>query len=121
MARQTGKLWGGRFSEETDATVERFTASVHFDRALAAYDLRGSAAHARMLASVGLISADDEQALVAGLEQIQDEIDGGRFAFDASLEDIHMNVESRLRDLVGSDVAGRLHTGRSRNDQVAQP
>ena len=112
------KLWGGRFSQATDPTVERFTASIHFDRALARHDLRLSAAHARMLHSCGLLSAEDEQALLDGLAQVGAEIEGGTFPFDPALEDIHMNVEARLRDLVG-EAAGRLHTGRSRNDQVA--
>jgi argininosuccinate lyase len=113
------KLWGGRFDNQTDARVERFTASIQFDRALARFDLRGSAAHARMLASVGLISADDERALIDGLAQIAAQIEAGGFPFDPALEDIHMNIESRLREIVGIEVAGRLHTGRSRNDQVA--
>ena len=112
------KLWGGRFQQATDPTVERFTASIHFDKALARHDLRLSAAHARMLHAQGLLSAEDEAALQRGLEQIGGEIEAGTFPFDPALEDIHMNVESRLRDLVG-EPAGRLHTGRSRNDQVA--
>ncbi|MCH8082775.1 MAG: argininosuccinate lyase [Myxococcales bacterium] len=113
------KLWGGRFEGQTDASVERFTASIHFDRALARFDLSGSTAHARMLASVGLISAEDERSLIDGLAEIAAEIESGSFPFDPALEDIHMNVESRLREIVGVDVAGRLHAGRSRNDQVA--
>ena len=113
------KLWGGRFEGQTDAGAERFTASIHFDRALARFDLSGSTAHARMLASVGLISAEDGRALVEGLAEIAAQIESGSFPFDPALEDIHMNVESRLREIVGVDVAGRLHTGRSRNDQVA--
>ncbi|HXV36685.1 MAG TPA: argininosuccinate lyase, partial [Myxococcota bacterium] len=116
---RSSKLWGGRFDAPTDTRVERFTASIDFDRALARFDLRGSAAHARMLARVGLIAADCEQALLAGLARIEQEIESGSFPFDASLEDIHMNIEARLRELVGADFAGRLHTGRSRNDQVA--
>ena len=113
------KLWGGRFEGQTNASVERFTASIHFDRALARFDLSGSTAHARMLASVGLISAEDERSLIDGLAEIAAEIESGSFPFDPALEDIHMNVESRLREIVGVDVAGRLHAGRSRNDQVA--
>ncbi len=112
------KLWGGRFSEPTDPAVERFSASIDFDRALARYDLRGSIAHARMLAASGLIPAADAEAIVDGLAAIGQEIESGRFPFDAKLEDIHMNVEARLREKIGA-VAGRLHTGRSRNDQVA--
>jgi len=112
------KPWGGRFSEATDPTVERFTASVHFDRALARYDIRGSIAHARMLGDAGLLSDTDAASLVAGLEDVLGEIERGEFPFDPALEDIHMNVETRLRDKIGP-VAGRLHTGRSRNDQIA--
>jgi len=115
----SSKLWGGRFKGQTDAGVERFTASIHFDRALARFDLRGSTAHARMLASAGLISTKDERALIDGLAEIAEQIEAGTFPFDPAFEDIHMNVESRLREIVGVDVAGRLHTGRSRNDQVA--
>jgi argininosuccinate lyase len=114
----TRKPWGGRFREDTDPTVERFSASIHFDRALARYDLRLSAAHAEMLHAAGLLEASDLEALQRGLAEIGQEIEAGSFPFDASLEDIHMNVEARLRDRVGP-AAGRLHTGRSRNDQVA--
>jgi len=112
------KLWGGRFSQATDPAVERFTASVHFDKALARYDIRGSLAHARMLGAAGIVPKDDVEAIVGGLEAIAADIDAGRFAFDPSLEDIHMNIESALRERIGP-AAGRLHTGRSRNDQVA--
>jgi len=115
----SGKLWGGRFEGPTDAGVERFTASIHFDQALARFDLRGSTAHTQMLASIGLISAEDERALVEGMAEIAAQIESGSFPFDPALEDIHMNVESRLREIVGVDIAGRLHAGRSRNDQVA--
>ncbi|MAE94510.1 MAG: argininosuccinate lyase [Deltaproteobacteria bacterium] len=114
----SGKPWGGRFQQATDPTVERFSASVAFDRALARYDIRGSIAHARMLAHSGLIEAADRDAIVSGLEAIGADIDAGRFAFSDRLEDIHMNVESALRERIG-EAAGRLHTGRSRNDQVA--
>jgi argininosuccinate lyase len=118
MSRDRSKPWGGRFREDTDPAVERFSASIDFDRALARYDLRLSQAHAEMLQAVGLISAEELAALRRGLAEIGDEIAQDRFPFDASLEDIHMNVEARLRDRVG-DAAARLHTGRSRNDQVA--
>jgi argininosuccinate lyase len=118
MDQDEGKLWGGRFEQATDAAVERFTASIHFDRALARYDLRVSKAHARMLERVGLISRKDEEALRSGLDRIAREIEDGTFPLDPALEDIHMNVEARLHDLVGAP-AGRLQTGRSRNDQVA--
>jgi argininosuccinate lyase len=112
------KLWGGRFSQDTDPTVERFSASVDFDRALARYDIRGSIAHARMLGAVGIVSPAEAAELIAGLEALLAEIERGEFPFDTRLEDIHMNVEARLRERVGA-VAGKLHTGRSRNDQVA--
>jgi argininosuccinate lyase len=116
MARE--KPWGGRFRQTTDPGVERFSASIHFDRALARYDIRGSIAHARMLGRVGILSAEDSEALVGGLLRIARELEAEEFPFDPALEDIHMNVEARLRSLVGP-VAGRLHTARSRNDQVA--
>jgi argininosuccinate lyase len=116
MARE--KPWGGRFRQTTDPGVERFSASIHFDRALARYDIRGSIAHARMLGRAGILSAEDAEALVGGLLRIAREIEADEFPFDPGLEDIHMNVEARLRTLVGP-VAGRLHTARSRNDQVA--
>jgi len=115
---ERGKLWGGRFREPTHPSVERFSASIGFDRALARYDIRGSIAHAQMLGKTGLIPAEDAAEIVRGLEEIGREIEAGRFAFDEKLEDIHMNVEARLRERIGA-VAGRLHTGRSRNDQVA--
>jgi argininosuccinate lyase len=118
MAQKPTKAWGGRFRQATDPAVERFTASIHFDRALARYDLRLSAAHARMLRAQGLIGAGDERRILEGLEAIGAEIEAGRFPFDPALEDIHMNIEARLREKAG-DAAGRLHTGRSRNDQVA--
>jgi argininosuccinate lyase len=112
------KPWGGRFREDTDPVVERFTASIHFDRALARHDLRQSRAHVQMLRGAGLLSEADERALLDGLDRIGREIDEERFPFDPALEDIHMNVETRLATLAG-EPAGRLHTGRSRNDQVA--
>ncbi|MGY8736246.1 MAG: argininosuccinate lyase [bacterium] len=115
---QGGKAWGGRFSQATDPTVERFSASIHFDKILASHDIRGSKAQARMLGRTGLISDAEAQELVAGLEQIAGEIADGSFPFDPALEDIHMNIETRLRTHLGP-VAGKLHTGRSRNDQVA--
>lgn len=116
MARS--KPWGGRFQQATDPLLERFSASIHFDRALAGFDVRGSIAHARMLGAQGIIPEGDVASLVSGLEEILREIEAGSFVFDPALEDIHMNVEARLGALVGP-VAGRLHTGRSRNDQVA--
>ena len=118
MSRSPSKAWGGRFQEATHPTVERFSASIHFDQALAHYDLRLSRAHAAMLEAQGLISAEDLARLQEGLKAVEQEIDDGTFPFDPALEDIHMNVEARLRDKIG-EPAGRLHTGRSRNDQVA--
>ena len=112
------KPWGGRFSDTLDPTVERFSASIHFDRVLARHDLRGSRAQAHMLGRTGLIAADEAETLLRGLDLIEKEIAEGSFPFDPALEDIHMNIESRLHHHVGS-VAGKLHTGRSRNDQVA--
>ena len=116
--KASGKFWGGRFSEATDRAVERFSASIDFDRALAGYDLRLSTAHAAMLRHTGLISSEAEHAVGSGLEAIGGELEAGTFPFETSLEDIHMNIEARLTTLIGP-VAGRLHTGRSRNDQVA--
>ena len=112
------KPWGGRFSDATDPTVERFSASIHFDKILARHDIRGSKAQARMLGRAGLISDAEARELVAGLDRVAGEIEDGSFPFDPALEDIHMNIESRLRTHLGA-VAGKLHTGRSRNDQVA--
>ncbi|MEE4279723.1 MAG: argininosuccinate lyase [Halieaceae bacterium] len=111
-------LWGGRFSEATDSFVQRFTASVEFDRRMAMQDLRGSKAHARMLEKVGVLSAEELHAIETGLGRIADEIDGGRFPWSIELEDVHMNIEARLTALIG-DAGKKLHTGRSRNDQVA--
>jgi argininosuccinate lyase len=112
------KPWGGRFGERTDPSVERFTASIDVDRELARHDIRGSIAHARMLGRTGVIPQADSDAIAAGLEDLLRELDAGTLALDPSLEDVHMNVEARLRERIGP-AAGRLHTGRSRNDQVA--
>ena len=114
----SAKLWAGRFNEPTDALVERFTESVSFDRRLAKHDIRGSIAHAAMLAEVGVLSRADRDAIVDGLEGILADIETGAFEWRTSLEDVHMNVESALTDRIG-DAGKRLHTGRSRNDQVA--
>ena len=113
------KPWGGRFAEPTDAVVERYTQSIAVDRAIAEDDVQGSIAHAEMLGQTGIISAADAEALVRGLQAIQGELKDGSFRFDPALEDVHMNVEARLVALLGPEVAGRLHTARSRNDQVA--
>jgi len=115
---QDGKPWGGRFAEATDAFVETFTASVGFDRRLYGYDIQGSIAHANMLANVGILTADECTRIVAGLQAIHKEIAEGQFEWQISLEDVHMNIESRLVDLIG-DTGKKLHTGRSRNDQIA--
>jgi argininosuccinate lyase len=112
------KPWGGRFREETLKTVEAFTASIGFDKRLYRQDIRGSVAHARMLGAVGILTPEEAEALVRGLDQVLREIESGEFVFSESLEDIHMNVEKRLTELVGA-VGGKLHTARSRNDQVA--
>jgi len=112
------KLWGGRFQQPTDAFVEEFTASVGFDKRLAPYDIAGSIAHARMLARVGVLTLDEADTIIKGLETILGEIERGAFDWQVSLEDVHMNIEARLTERVG-DVGKKLHTGRSRNDQVA--
>ena len=112
------KAWGGRFSTDTHKQVEAFTASIDFDRRLAPHDIVGSIAHARMLAKCGLLTKAEADTIVGGLEEIREEIARGDFRFDAALEDIHMHVERRLIDKVG-EVGGKLHTARSRNDQVA--
>ena len=112
------KPWGGRFSEPTDAFVEAFTASVDFDRRLYAHDIAGSIAHARMLAKVGVLTEAEANRIVEGLEAIREEIESGRFEWSVALEDVHMNIEARLTERIG-DVGKKLHTGRSRNDQVA--
>ena len=117
-ATPSAKLWAGRFTEPTDALVERFTESVSFDHRLAKHDIRGSIAHATMLAEVGVLSSEDRDAIVRGLEDVLADIEAGDFEWRASLEDVHMNVESVLIDRIG-DAGKRLHTGRSRNDQVA--
>ncbi|MGR3543633.1 MAG: argininosuccinate lyase, partial [Paracoccus sp. (in: a-proteobacteria)] len=111
-------MWGGRFAAGPDAIMEAINASIDFDRRLYAQDIRGSRAHAAMLAAQGIISDSDAKAIGEGLITVLSEIETGDFPFSAALEDIHMNVEARLKDIIG-EPAGRLHTGRSRNDQVA--
>ncbi|MBV2138352.1 MAG: argininosuccinate lyase [Candidatus Thiodiazotropha sp. (ex Ctena orbiculata)] len=112
------KPWSGRFNEPTDAFVEAFTASVGFDQRLYQYDIQGSIAHATMLARQGILSEAERDAIVQGLEQIRKRIEAGDFSWSVSLEDVHMNVESALTEAIG-DAGKKLHTGRSRNDQVA--
>lgn len=116
--QKSNQMWGGRFSEKPDDIMEQINASIDIDRRMWAQDITGSRAHCDMLVKQNIISADDGAAIQKGLNQIEGEIDGGTFEFSAALEDIHMNIESRLRELIG-DAAGRLHTARSRNDQVA--
>lgn len=112
------KLWGGRFSKDTDALVEAFNASINFDKRLYEEDIRGSMAHCRMLAACGIIEQSEADAILAGLAEIREEIGRGEMEFTSALEDIHMHVEKRLTEKIGP-VGGKLHTGRSRNDQVA--
>ena len=114
----SSKMWGGRFTSGPDAIMEEINASIGFDYRLAAQDIRGSRAHVAMLADAGIVSREHADAIAGGLDQIQGEIEAGTFVFSRALEDIHMNIESRLADIIGPD-AGRLHTARSRNDQVA--
>src|SRR6202047_4775089 len=114
----SNKVWGGRFTERPDAVMEEINVSIDVDRHLYAQDIAASKAHAAMLAAQGIISANDAKNIARGLDTILSEIGKGSFDFKRALEDIHMNVESRLGELIGP-AAGRLHTARSRNDQVA--
>ena len=116
--QQTDKPWGGRFSEPTDAFVERFTASVGFDKRLYRADIAGSIAHATMLAKVGILTENEASQIIAGLKDIQASIEAREFEWSVSLEDVHMNIEAALTAKIGA-VGKKLHTGRSRNDQVA--
>ncbi|MCP4126648.1 MAG: argininosuccinate lyase [Gammaproteobacteria bacterium] len=112
------KLWSGRFNQPTDAFVEAFTASVEFDQRLYQYDIQGSIAHAKMLAQQAILTQPECDAIILGLEQIQQRIEQGGFKWSVELEDVHMNIESALTDAIG-DAGKKLHTGRSRNDQIA--
>ena len=112
------KAWGGRFASGTDQRVERFTESISFDRRLFKHDIRGSIAHARMLARVGLLTLEECQKIVLGLTEIQADIEKGEFPFVREREDVHMHIEAALIERLG-DVGRKLHTARSRNDQVA--
>ncbi len=112
------KLWGGRFAEATDAFVQRFTASVEFDKRLYKADIEGSVAHATMLEKAGILDADEKAQIITGLHEIQDDIESGSFNWSIELEDVHMNIEAALTAKIG-DTGKKLHTGRSRNDQVA--
>ncbi len=114
----SNKMWGGRFSTGPDAIMEEINTSIDFDKALYRQDIAASKAHADMLAKQGIIAADDAKSIAHGLDTILSEMEAGKFTFQRALEDIHMNVEARLSELIGA-AAGRLHTARSRNDQVA--
>ena len=118
ITQGSAKAWGGRFASTPDKRLEAFNASVGFDIRFARQDIRGSVAHVRMLGRQGIISLDDASTIESGLWQIWDEVEAGKFQLSVADEDIHTGVEARLRDIIGS-VTGRLHTGRSRNDQVA--
>ena len=118
MSDSSNQQWGGRFSEGVDAFVARFTASIDFDRRLYRHDIQGSMAHARMLNKSGILSQDELTAIIGGLEGILEDIENDRIDWSIELEDIHMNIEARLTDRIG-DAGKKLHTGRSRNDQVA--
>ena len=115
---ENSKPWKGRFTEETDAFVEAFTSSVGFDQRLYYYDIQGSIAHARMLTKVGILTDQECESIISGLEEIVHDIDRNDFNWSVKLEDVHMNIEARLTDRIG-DAGKKLHTGRSRNDQVA--
>ncbi|SEP78680.1 argininosuccinate lyase [Thalassovita taeanensis] len=116
--KSSNQMWGGRFAAGPDAIMEAINASIGYDQRMAAQDIAGSRAHAAMLAATGIVSDSDAAAIREGLLTVLSEIEGGTFEFSTALEDIHMNVEARLKDLIG-EPAGRLHTARSRNDQVA--
>lgn len=116
--KSSNQMWGGRFASGPSAIMEEINASIGYDRKLYAQDIAGSLAHAAMLAKTGIISAEDHKQISDGLNTILAEIENGKFTFSRKLEDIHMNIEARLADLIGAP-AGRLHTARSRNDQVA--
>ena len=118
MTAKTNQSWGGRFNEPTDEFVKIFGASVFFDKILAPFDIQGSIAHATMLNEVGILTEDETSAIIDGLNQVLSEIESGEFDWSVDLEDVHMNVEARLIQIVGS-AGKKLHTGRSRNDQVA--
>ena len=118
MSDQNDKPWAGRFTEGTDAFVEAFTASVGFDKRLYRHDIAGSVAHARMLNKIGVLTDKECELIINGLAELQLEIEQGQFAWSVALEDVHMNIEARLTDRIG-DAGKKLHTGRSRNDQVA--
>ncbi|NBQ28504.1 MAG: argininosuccinate lyase, partial [Rhodobacteraceae bacterium] len=116
--KSSNQMWGGRFAAGPDAIMEAINASIGFDKRMAEQDIRGSRAHAAMLAAQGILTDNEAAAIREGLLTVLSEIQSGNFEFSTALEDIHMNVEARLKEIVG-EPAGRLHTARSRNDQVA--
>ena len=118
MTSKTNHLWGGRFNEPTDEFVKIFGASVSFDNTLALYDIEGSIAHATMLTEAKVLTKDELKKILEGFNQIQQEIVSGEFTWSIDLEDVHMNIESRLTEICG-EPGKKIHTGRSRNDQVA--
>ncbi len=118
MTKNSNTMWGGRFAEKPSDIMEQINASIDVDKRLWRQDIAGSKAHCEMLVKQKILSKDDGKAILKGLDQVADEIESGAFEFKASLEDIHMNIESRLKEIIG-EAAGRLHTARSRNDQVA--
>lgn len=118
MAEKTNQMWGGRFAQSPDDILVQINASVDVDKRMYRQDIRGSIAHVRMLAACGIVKKEDAAVIEKGLGQVLEEIESGKFIFKTALEDVHMNIEARLKEIIG-DVAGRLHTARSRNDQVA--
>ncbi|HMB20345.1 MAG TPA: argininosuccinate lyase [Spirochaetota bacterium] len=117
-SKDSKKLWGGRFDKKTSSITEKISSSIQFDKVLYRQDIRGSMVHAKMLNKIGVLTDDDYKNIIRGLEDIRHEIEVGSFEFSTSLEDIHMNIESRLTEMIG-EAGKRLHTGRSRNDQIA--
>jgi argininosuccinate lyase len=116
--KPTSQMWGGRFEEAPDDVMIQINTSVAVDQRLARQDIRGSLAHCKMLAAQKIITDNENEKIQDGLKAVLNEIDSGQFTFKPELEDVHMNIEARLKELIG-DVAGKLHTARSRNDQVA--
>ena len=112
-------MWEGRFSEASSKLLEEFNASINFDKNLFEEDIAGSKAHAKMLGICGILKKDESEAIIKGLDEVLAEIRAGKFAFKIEDEDIHMAVEKRLSEIIGAELGGRLHTARSRNDQVA--
>ena len=118
MTKNTKKPWQGRFSGETDKFVESFTSSIAFDNRLYEYDIQGSVAHSKMLNSIGILSDIELKEILTALEKVKEKIESGKVSWRDSLEDIHMHIEHELIEMIG-DTAKKIHTGRSRNDQVA--